>query len=92
MPLYDFRCKKTDEVFERFTEYKDRHYQKCGCGSVAIMMPPAPLVTSFPSGYFRDIAADPIYIGSKQQMKDACKQHGCYAPGVIDGGHDVTEI
>lgn len=52
----------------------------------------APNVHAFPAGVYEHIGKDPIYIGSKDQLKDACKQNDCFAPGILDGGNYGREI
>jgi len=85
MPMYDYKCNGCGATFEAFNRIDERHEQRCSCGEQAKIAFSAPAVHGFKCGWFRDIAPDPVYARSKKELKELCKKHDCYAPGVLDG-------
>lgn len=82
MPLYDIRCDKTGEVFERHIPlafFSDPI--KCACGSRASRCISSPLFSVDRTGY--DCPITGKYIGSKRQHEENLKTHGCR---VLEGG------
>lgn len=86
MPYYNYECSKGHE-FEAINSIENRALSKCGkCGSIGkqtISRRPA-AVHPFKYGEFEHIASEPLYIRNKQELRDACEKHECYAPGVLD--------
>lgn len=46
----------------------------------------------FPEGVFRDITPDEVWVNDKPHLKRLLKEHGAYAPGLLDGGDYGREI
>lgn len=91
MPLYDYKCKSCDYQFEEINKVDVREEQKClKCGSSTeiLISISRESLKFFPEGFWRDLSHEPIYISSRQQLKDECRKHGCYAK-YLDGysGH-----
>jgi hypothetical protein len=76
MPLYDIRCSRSGEVFERMIPlafFSDPI--KCGCGAVASRVISTPLFTVDATEY--DCPVTGSRIGSKRQHEENLKRHGC---------------
>jgi len=86
MPNYDYKCNLCESEWEDFRAIEDRHTsecQRCGVnGTIKISLTRSPVV--FNSQYFEHIASDPVYAGSKQQLKDHLKRHNCNMPYAFD--------
>lgn len=86
MPMYNYHCEGCIFDFEYFQLMEDRHTANCpSCETLCeqgISTPPA--YHAFPEGVFEHIAAEPIYVNDKNQLKDECKRHGVHAPGLLD--------
>lgn len=80
MPLYTFKCQYCEHEFETIASLEERATILCPICSG----PTRGLITgtkyhAFPCGWWRDLAPNPIYISSRQQLKEECEKHGCYA-------------
>lgn len=85
MPLYNYHCVSCKVTFEQFSLMADRESCAClSCGEVAKQAPSAPQFHRFPEGVFEHIAADPLYISDKRQLRGACDEHQVYAPNLLD--------
>ena len=87
MPVYDFKCTTCETVVERSVPYELREHTTClECGDRMLVLPVLMTNTHsvLPAGMFEDITDKPLQIDNKQQLRDACKEHGCYATGLID--------
>lgn len=86
MPNYDYRCDVCNQDWEEFNSIKQRNNSNCpscdNAGTLRITTGRKPIV--FQSQYFEHIAADPVYAGSKQQLKDHLKRHDCSMPYAFD--------
>lgn len=79
MPNYDFQCaecKQTEEVFCKIAELPKQRCSACG-GSVKQVFKSPQVVAPFKAGYYEHIALEPIYCGSKRQLKSECDRRGC---------------
>lgn len=85
MPLYNYECSCGRE-FQEWASIEERKNVRCECGKVAKQTICAPRVHKFDVqlGEFEHITKDTVYAGSKQELKDLCKKHECYAPGILD--------
>jgi putative FmdB family regulatory protein len=83
MPLYDYKC-ICGKTFEAMKQMSERACAECpDCGIMANKILSAPAVRSFQYGYFPDIGPNGVTVGNKNELKDACEKHECYAPGVL---------
>lgn len=86
MPNYDYSCDSCDLEWEDFKSIEDRYdsnCQKCGDpGKIKVSLYRKPVI--FNAQYFEHIAPDPVYAGSKQQLKDHLKRHDCTMPYAFD--------
>ena len=88
MPLYDLECTKCAHEFEDFVKMDERGdvpCPECGSETVVVIHKNGSAVQLFPEGWFEHIAKEPMYISDKKQLKQACEDNGCYAPGLLDG-------
>ena len=87
MPLYDYECPECKSAEEGFEKIKDRHNHNCSCGvKMLLITKPANLRPDFPAGMWESFSEDgPIYIGSKQQLKEECKRYGVSSRYLWDG-------
>ncbi len=85
MPLYNYKCSNGHE-FEEFNSIADRATHSCEqCNKVAEQtVSTGGASHSFKLGEFEHIASEPVYVKRKSQLKALCRQHKCYAPGVLD--------
>lgn len=85
MPTYTYECPK-GHTFVEFRPMIDRAQTTCGiCGQVAEQtIAFAPAVHGFKLGYFEHIERDPVYVGSKKELRELCNKNDCYAPGIMD--------
>lgn len=85
MPLYDYKCIRCGKEFEKFASIADRkNVSSPCCHLVAEQIIKPPSVHIFPEGPWEHISRDPIYVNDKRHLKDLCKEHNVYAPGVLD--------
>ncbi len=73
MPLYDYECQECGAAFEQRLPIADRHAALCSCGGsgeLLISTRAGPVL--FQPGWYRDIALDPMYIETPQQLRNAC--------------------
>jgi len=85
MPLYDFKCKECNHVFERISKYAERDKVDCiKCGGQTEPLISAPRFHPFPAGWWEHITTKPLYIDSKQKLKEACEKHGKYSQYLED--------
>jgi len=87
MPLYDYKCPSCSNEEEAVERIDDRNNHNCSCGvKMTIQIKPANLRPDFPAGMWENFSEDgPIYIGSKQQLKEECKRHGVSSRYLRDG-------
>jgi len=81
MPLYDYECEGCGHRFEEFRRIKERYdiiCPKCRRDTVKIL-----LTTTardwFRPGWWEDFDVKPIYVETKGQLKELCKQYGVYS-------------
>lgn len=77
MPLYDFECKTCDIAFERQCKIAEKDKTtcpKCGGDDVKQLIVP-PTVILFHAGWYEHFTSEPIYIGSKRELKEACHKY-----------------
>ena len=87
MPLYDYECRDCGDVREEFSSYEDRKRKSCAlCGGIADMLPPTPKVHFFKPFNLDVSPVESVRVETKEQLKQACKKHGKYAPG-----YDILE-
>ncbi len=80
MPLYDYRCKKCRFEFESFNKIENRLNQKCPkCKSTCNLLITGVKKDWFRPGYWEDFSEEPIYVESKQHLKNLCKKYGVYS-------------
>ncbi len=80
MPTYDMKCKDCGEKTEVVCKIAERKQQVCmklECGaSLIVILNSSYAVAPFKSGYFEHIALEPIYCGSKRQLRGECDKRG----------------
>ena len=84
MPNYDYHCDQCDIDFEDFAHYDERDLVS-HCGELATrvfrtMQKPR----AFRAGFFPHLDKNPVYAGSKQQLKDECNRRDLFAPYAWD--------
>lgn len=87
MPVYDFKCPDCNSTVERTVAYELIKSTTClECGNVMNVLPVLTSGThnTFPAGMWEHLADKDLNITNKQQLKDACEEHQCYAPGALD--------
>ena len=82
MPVYSYECKDCKRKWDSINKVADRKRERCpSCRFVAILVISKPgQHISFRSGFFEHIAPDPIYINSKQTLKDECNKRNQTIP------------
>mgnify|MGYP002067901107 CR=1 FL=1 len=78
MPLYDFRCRKCEKVFEGFKKW-DEPTPKCKCGGETHVLMNTKGRDWFQPHWNENIAEKPIYIESKKQYREECQKRGLMA-------------
>ena len=84
MPMYTYQCSKCGVIFETFKKMSQRKRARCNCGASAKQTVGKIGGTSVFDGHFEHITSEPIEAKNKKELREICKHHGCYAPGVID--------
>ena len=85
MPNYDYYCLGCDADFEEFATIKDRHMIKHQCGKLArLILRTPPNAAVFRAGFFPHLDKNPVYAGSKQQLKDECNKRDKFMPYAWD--------
>ena len=73
----DMKCISCNTIVERMCKCEDRKNLTCTiCGDVLTPQVTAGRYIPFKSGWYEHIAKEPIYINNKQDLRDACKEHG----------------
>jgi len=77
MPLYDYTCPFCGRELESFNSVKHRKDEKCpSCNMfMTITIKTSNLRPTFPAGMWENISDEPIWIGSKHQLREECKKH-----------------
>lgn len=77
MPIYDMKCNICGVEKELLCKINERRDQNCICGGhLMVQLNSSYAVHSFKAGYFEHIALEPIYCGSKRQLKGECDKRG----------------
>jgi putative FmdB family regulatory protein len=82
MPIYQYKCKKCGEEFEKFQHIDDRYETKCKCGgdTKILIKPQKNFGIHVWIPYMEEnICHQPVMVESKQHLKDLCKEHGVHA-------------
>ena len=81
MPLYDYKCTKCEDIqADVFAKVEQRQLVCPKCGSDSERMLPRPgNVNVFKAGFYEHIAEEPIYCGSKADLRAACRQNQSYS-------------
>lgn len=80
MPLYAFKCTACHQEFDAISTIEGSTAVRCTiCSGPTTVLITGTNYHAFPSGWWRDIAPDPIHISSRQQLKEECEKHDCYA-------------
>lgn len=76
VPSYDFKCLDCEHEFNRIVKIADREYVHCPCGSKVkqILRTQEPIM--FRAGWYEHIDLNPVYIGSKRQLRGECDKRG----------------
>ena len=78
MPLYDFKCKKCDTVFEGFKKIAEPNLE-CECGGKTEVLLNTKGRDWFQAHWNENIDEKPIYIESKKQYREECQKRGLTA-------------
>ena len=86
MPVYSYKCDKCCTEWDNINKVAARADEVCRvCGRLATLILSIPgQHISFRSGFFEHIAPDPIYINSKQKLKDECNKRNLTSPYAWD--------
>lgn len=78
MPLYDFACDSCGVIEERLLkiDYDEQKCLKCDGPMRRWFGRNQPTYHRFREGWYEHIAEEPIYIRSKKQLKEECRQRG----------------
>jgi len=94
MPLYELQCLKCGIEFEQLSKIKDREEVLCrieGCnGRTKILMSP-PKRDWFRPHYNPNLGLDPVYVKSKQHLKELCLEKNVTSEALGDV-RNITEI
>ncbi len=84
MPMYTYNCSNCDADFEEARTIAERKTSTCpDCGQSANLTIGRPAsVIPFQLGIFEHITHNPIYIGSKKELRENCNRYGCIATGI----------
>lgn len=76
MPLYDIRCERTGETFERMIKLANFSDPiKCACGSPAIRLISTPMFSVDNVGY--DCPVTGKWVGSQREHRENLARNGC---------------
>jgi len=80
MPLYDFLCSKCGKAHpDVFRSINTRdNPEPCSCGGIAqrqVSCTSKGGVHMFRAGFYEHIAEEPIYCGTKADLRAACRNH-----------------
>lgn len=89
MPTYDYMCQDGCPDFtsvQRMADHSKADCPKCGLACRQIPPPPGygPAVSTFRGGWFRDIASQPLYIETPQELRNACDANNSYSHQLED--------
>lgn len=77
MPSYDMKCDECKQIKEIFCKIAEMDDQKCDCGGpLNAVLNTGYALHKFKAGYYEHIASEPIYCGSKRQLKTECDKRG----------------
>lgn len=80
MPIYDMKCRACEKVQEVICKISDMEKQTCsncsGEMKVIFLSDYQGASYGFKSGWYEHIAADPVYIGSKRQLRGETEKRG----------------
>lgn len=84
MPMYTYNCSNCGVEFNAAQSIAERKFCGCpNCGEPADLTIGRPAsVIPFQLGTFEHIAHNPIYIGSKKELRENCNRYGCIATGI----------
>lgn len=86
MPNYNYHCECGNE-FEAFNRIADRATASCpSCRALAkqaLSRRPA-AAHDFKYGFFEHMSEKGEYARNRQELRELCRRHECYAPGVLD--------
>jgi putative FmdB family regulatory protein len=88
MILYDYTCQQCGLTFEASNAIEDREHSVCpeckGLGKLIISSSRSR--DWFKPGYWDDFGLQPVFVKSKEHLKELCKDHKVYsrALGPID--------
>ena len=92
MPLYDVKCSgcgKEEAVLAKLADFDNIRCMDCDNPMrVLITMKSHPV--TFREGYFDNIANDPIYCRTPQELRDACDEHDGTSRYLQDGLFKTT--
>ena len=89
MPIYRVKCNNCGKVFDAYSSIKNRHNIKCECGGDTKWVPTACHYQSIMFGkenkplvleHMTDIDEPNVEVTTKQQLRQACKEHNCISP------------
>lgn len=77
MPTYDVKCTICGVEKEIICKIAERNKQNCICGgNYKVQFNSSYALHSFKSGYYEHIDHEPIYCGSKRQLRGECDKRG----------------
>lgn len=77
MPLYSFKCRSCEKESElQLPMEKSSSKPKCECGKRMTRMLSNTGKDDFVPGMFDNIEHDPVYIGSRKELKDVLRRNG----------------
>lgn len=82
MPIYKHSCKQCNKVYSEYSTIADRNNSNCPeCGSsdTPIQISNFNRGHVFRPGFYEHLDTEPVYVGSKKQMKEECKKRGVRA-------------
>ena len=82
MPIYQYKCKKCNKIFDEFSTIEDRNKVKCKCGGDAIIWfggLKAVAIQVWKPYWEENITHQPVLVKSKQHLKQLCKENDCIA-------------
>jgi len=108
MPIYEYRCKRCKNIFEKIQNINVVRFEKCPeCGgrcsrilsTSQLVTKPSTQIQSFKPHEVTDIGDKPVFVKNRQELKDALARHNDSEEAsrvgklrVYDGGLQGREI
>ena len=79
MPVYQYKCKTCNKVFDAYATIEDRYKVKCNCGGDVEIMIVTRSAHVWKPYWEENITHQPVLVESKKHLKELCKKHDVIA-------------